>query len=485
MAGPLKIGLVASEAVPYAKTGGLADVAGSLPPRLAAHGHDARLFVPLHRAFAPPDVPYRPLEGLRDVPVQLGARTLRFDVVAPPETACPVYLIDCPELFDRPSIYSGDEDDAWRFTFLARATIETAQRLAWAPDVLHCNDWHTALIPLLLRTIYEWDALFRGTRTLLTIHNLGYQGLFGAALVEALGLGAFQHLLDQDDLRQGRVNFLRTGLVYADAVSTVSPTYAREIQHDELGMGLQHVLRARRSSVVGILNGVDYGEWDPAADPWIPRPFSRDVLDGKLECKRHLVEQLRLEVPDRLPLLGIVSRLVVQKGFDLCFEVLPELIAGGHVGLVVLGSGERRYEEFFERLQQAHPLRVCFHRGYHDELAHVIQAACDLQLMPSRYEPCGLNQMFGMRYGTLPIVRRTGGLADTVEPIEGPTGTGTGFVFEHFTADGLRWAIGQALAAWADPPRWRELMRGAMERDFSWDARVPAYVELYTRLLDR
>ena len=483
----LKIGFAASEAAPWAKTGGLADVAGALPVQLRRLGHDARLFVPLHARSVTGDRPLEPLEPVRDVAVQLGWTSFTFSVQTArlPDTDLPVYLIDCPALFDRPEVYTGNEDEAQRFALFSRAIIETCQRLAWAPDVLHCNDWHTALVPLLLRTIYDWDKLFEPTRTLLTIHNIGYQGIFPSRWVGELGLDAWSHLLDQEDLGAGRLNFLRTGLIYANAISTVSPSYAREIQTDEYGMGLQHVLRARRDTLVGILNGVDYGQWSPERDSFIPHPFSAEDLTGKTRNKRHLLETLRLDGATGAPLAGIVSRLAPQKGFELCFDVLPEALSGRDLRLVALGAGERRYEEFFEGLQRRFPRQVCYHRGYSDELAHLIEAASDLFLMPSRYEPCGLNQMFGMRYGTLPIVRRTGGLADSVIPIDGASPKGTGFVFEHFTADGLRWALTRALDTWRDQALWQQLMRNAMRQNFSWEVQVEPYVELYRKLLTR
>jgi len=425
------------------------------------------------------------VDGIRDVPVQLGWATYTFTARTArlPDSAQTVHFIDCPAFYDRPAVYTLEADEPQRFALFSRAVIECCQRMGWAPDVLHLNDWHTALVPFLLRTIYEWDALFRATRTLLTVHNLGYQGNFPREVVGQLGLEQWTHLLDQEDLTAGRFNFLRTGLIYAGAVSTVSPTYAKEIQTAEYGMGLEGVLRARRDTLVGILNGVDYGRWSPERDPFIPHAFSAANLEGKRENKRHLLETLRLDVALEAPLAGVVSRLVHQKGFELCQDVLPDLLSGSDLRLVVLGSGEARYEQFFEGLVRRFPRTVCYHRGYHDELAHVIEAASDLFLMPSRYEPCGLNQMFGMKYGTLPVVRRTGGLADSVIPVDEERGSGTGFVFEHFTAEGLRWALNRALAAWRRPELWRRLMQNAMAQDFSWEVQVRPYLELYAKLV--
>jgi starch synthase len=487
MSGTLKICFAASEVAPFAKTGGLADVASALPARLNALGHDVRVFVPLHAQMETHGQTLTDLEEARNVEIDLGGRRMRFGVrvTTLPDTEVPVYLVDCPEMFDRSSVYTGGTDEPFRFTLFSRAIVEACQRLGWAPDVFHCNDWHTALVPLLLRSMYEWDSLFKDSRTLVTIHNIGYQGTFPREVLDELGLDNWSHLFDQDDLGKGVVNFLRTGLIYADVISTVSPTYAREIQTEEYGMGLEALLTARSSTLVGILNGVDYHEWSPEKDRFIPHAFSIDDMDGKAANKRDLLEKLGLEPTDSAPLLGIISRLAYQKGFELCFDVLPELLGRYDARLIVLGSGEAKYESFFEGLQQRFPGRVCYHRGYHNELAHVIEAAADLFLMPSRYEPCGLNQMFGMKYGTLPVVRQTGGLADSVEPIDPSSGTGTGFVFEHFSADGLRWALGQAMELWKDRDLWARLVRNAMEKNFSWDAQVEPYVELYRAMLRR
>jgi starch synthase len=471
---------VASEVAPFAKTGGLGDFAAALPVQLRRMGHDVRVFLPLYSRIDRRECALHPVDALREIEIEMGRSSYRFDVFTAnvPGGDGGFHCIDCPALYDRPEIYTADSDEALRFALLSRAAIECCQRMAWAPDVFHCNDWHTALIPLLLRTHYEWDRIFGDSRSLLTIHNLGYQGIFGLEAMEQLGLEPWSHLLDQEDLRANRINFLRTGLIYADVISTVSPSYAREIQTAEFGMGLEELLRARSGTLVGILNGVDYDEWSPEADRFIPFKFSGRELSGKQRNKDYLLEQLNLSPAPEAPLVGIVSRLVQHKGFDLCFPVLPELLARRELRLVVVGTGERQYEEFFANLQQSVPDRVCYHGGYHDELAHVVQAASDMILMPSRYEPCGLNQIFGLRYGTIPIVHKTGGLSDSVEMVDGQ-GRGTGFVFEQFGPAGLRWALDTALDHYADRDAWRRIMANAMARDYSWRVQAPRYVELY------
>jgi starch synthase len=483
---PLKICFAASEVAPFAKTGGLADVAAALPRQLHAQGHDVRVFLPLHGVIDAKRHGLQRVDFAQDVPLKLGWRTSTFSLwTAPlPGSDLRIYFIDCPELYYREAVYGSGPDEARRFAFLSSAVIASCQYMGWAVDLFHCNDWHTALIPLFLRTVYDWDSLFARSRTAVTIHNIGYQGVFPSAGLDELGLGDWSHLLDPHDLRSGRINFLKTGLIYADALTTVSPTYAREIQTHTYGMGLEELLRARQGRLVGILNGVDYDEWSPDKDRWIPHKFSRKRPAGKRRNKLHLLQQLQLPADPSPPLLGVISRFVPQKGFDLCFPVLPELLATSDLRLTVLGTGERHYEEFFQWLQHRFPTQVVYYRGYNNELAHLIDAGADTFLMPSRYEPCGLNQMFSLRYGTIPIVRRTGGLADSVTAYDPATGSGTGFVFEHFDQQGLHRALQLALHTYRDTARWRRLVSNAMASDYSWEKQAERYVELYRWLLD-
>jgi starch synthase len=396
-----------------------------------------------------------------------------------------IYLVHCPALYDRPDLYTGEVDEHLRFLLLTRAAIESCQRMAFAPQIFHCNDWHTAFAPLFLRSIYAWDRLFANTRTVLTIHNIGYQGIFAASAASDLVLGASSHLLHQDDLRHGRINSLKHGILYADGVTTVSPTYAREITTAAYGMGLEGTLRMRPGGVIGILNGVDYTEWNPETDRFIPHHFNAQDLSGKEKTKQHLLKTLKLryDARRRVPLLGIVSRLTVQKGFDLLFDALPRILRERPLRLVALGSGEPRYEEFFARLQHTFPAQVVYHRGYHEELAHFIEAASDCFLMPSSYEPSGLNQMYSLKYGTVPIVRRTGGLADSVELYDPDTGSGTGIVFNDYNAPAVAWAINAALDLYQDRAVWTRIMRNGMAEDFSWEKQGALYVELYERMV--
>ena len=373
-------------------------------------------------------------------------------------------------------------DEHFRFVLLSRVAIEMCQRMGFAPDIFHAHDWHTALIPLYLKTIYAWDRLFANTRTVLTIHNLGYQGIFDARILGDLDLNDSARELHQDDLSAGRINFLKCGVLHADVLTTVSPTYAREIQTDEYGMGMQDLLRARSDAVVGILNGVDYSEWDPSHDKLIPHRYSRDKLDGKRKNKLKLQTELSLKTSDDTPLIGMVSRLTAQKGIDLIQNVLPELLRSRPFAVAALGSGEPGYERFFTQLQQAFRSNVCYYNGYSNKLAHWIEAGSDIFLMPSRFEPCGLNQMYSLRYGTVPVVRQTGGLADTVELYDPDTKEGTGIVFRDYNDTGLRWAINTALDLFQDTETWQQIVLNGMSKDFSWERQGAVYVDLFQRL---
>lgn len=478
---PLKICFVASEIAPLAKTGGLADVAGVLPRHLHALGHDVRVFMPLYSSLSNGVLrDAQPVLTARDVPLSLGTHRYSFTILESrlPGSTVPLYLVHCPEVYDRASIYTAGVDEHLRFLVLQRAALEACQRMTFAPDILHCNDWHTALMPMLLKSVYAWDGLFAATRSVLSIHNIGYQGVFAASTTYDLG-GDVSHLVSPETLAGGAFNWLREGVRHADRVTTVSPTYAREICTPLGGHGLDVVLRSRPEGVVGILNGVDYGEWNPATDRFLKHHYSPQDLSGKRATKRSLLDWLNLPVSDSTPLMGVVSRMTVQKGFDLLFDSLPQILETRDMSLVALGSGEARYENFFVHLQQRFPDRVVFHRGYNEELSHLIEAASDMFLMPSQYEPCGLNQMYSLKYGTAPIVRRTGGLADTVQMWDPSTRQGTGIVFNDFDVPAVQWAIHTALDFFKDQDSWTQLMLNGMAQDFSWDRQTGEYVRLY------
>jgi starch synthase len=481
---PLKICLATPEFAPLAKTGGLADVSAALSLYLHREGHDVRVLVPRYRRIDEQGLDIQPVKGMASIRMRLGDHDIHFgiDQTTLPDSGLVVYLLRCPAFFDRDSIYTQDPDEHLRFVLLSHAALQMCQRMAFAPDIFSCHDWQTSLIPLYLKTVYAWDELFRRTRSTLTIHNIGYQGMFPAWTVGDLGLTGAEHHLHQDDLKDGVINFLKTGIMYADLITTVSPTYAREILGDDYGMGLNGLLWERQNSLFGILNGVDYDEWNPETDALIPANYTPGDLAGKKACKERLMLETGLEVHTGRPLVGIVSRLVGQKGFDLVESVVPSLLAERDFAIAVLGSGERRFEDFFNWLRHRFPGRASFYQGFSNELAHWIEAGADMFLMPSLYEPSGLNQMYSLKYGTVPVVRETGGLADSVEQINPSTASGTGVLFRDYNAEGLNWALNRALDFYANGPLWQAVIQNGMRQDFSWDRQGARYVQLFREL---
>ena len=481
----MKIAFVSSEVSPFAKAGGLGDVSAALPRHLAALGHDVRLVMPMYARVQTPGRTFT--EVLPELRFQMGPHAVRVSIHAAelPGTHVPVYLVRCPALYDRPGLYGSAADEHLRFGVLSWAALLLCQHLGFAPDIVHVNDWQSALVPVLLRSLFAWDRLFDRTRTVLTIHNLGHQGTFPGHAAAEVGLDPARDLLHGAELDAGRFSFLLTGLLHANAITTVSPTYAREIQTREHGVGLDPFLRARRDALFGILNGIDEQEWSPEGDPHLPQTYSAADLSGKERCKVALLHAMGLPYLPDVPVMGVVSRLVWQKGFDLFTTVLPHILRRRRAQLVVLGKGEPRYEGFFHSLARAFPRQVAFRSAFSEAGAHLIEAGSDLFLMPSRYEPCGLNQMYSLRYGTPPVVHRTGGLADSVRPFEAPDGgAGTGFVFEHFDVRGFAWAIASALDAWGsghgrDRERWVALQRRGMAEPLGWRHRIGEYLDVY------
>jgi starch synthase len=483
----VKILFISSEVAPFAKAGGLADVSAALPRELHAQGHDVRVFVPMYARVNAPDRAFTAV--IPEMSFSVGPHRIAASIHSSPlpKSSLSVYFVRCPPLYDRPSIYGDGPDEHLRFGVLSWAALKACQQLQFAPDIAHVNDWQTALVPLLLRSVLGWDQLFARTRTVLTIHNLGHQGTFDSTILPETGLLPAAGLLHQDDLKAGRLSFLTTGILHANAITTVSPTYAREIQTPAHGVGLDALLRSRREVLFGILNGIDEAEWDPASDPHLPHHYSAADLSGKEKCKEELLKAVRLPARREVPVIGVVSRLVWQKGFDLCVPVLPALLRRRLFQLVVLGTGEPRYLDFFSRLASAFPERVAFQPAFDEKRAHLIEAGADLFLMPSRYEPCGLNQMYSLRYGTPPIVHRTGGLADTVAQFDPRAGGGNGFVFDQFDEAGFSWALGRALDVWgsgagSDRDRWVQLQRNGMRVEFGWQHRIGEYLDLYRKL---
>jgi len=477
---PLRILLISSEVEPFAKTGGLADVAGALPQALATLGHDVRVLMPKYRGVERHGTLRTAVPRVR---VPVGDRTTEGALLEGRlGRAVPVYFLAHDHYYDRPALYGtgqGDYlDNCERFIFFCRGALEALRALGWTPHVIHANDWQSGLVPVYLETLYKDDPALGEVGTLFTIHNLAYQGVFWHFDMPLTGLG--WDLFTPAGLEfYGKLNFLKGGLVFADVLNTVSKAYAQEIQTAEFGCGLEGVLQYRRADLHGVVNGIDVAAWDPATDRDLTKPYSAEDLAGKAACKQALAQELGIEA-DGAPIIGIVSRLAAQKGLDLVLEALPELVEAGFE-LVLLGAGEPGLETAFGQAARASRGRIAIRTGFDNALARRIYAGADMFLMPSRYEPCGLGQMISMRYGTIPIVRRTGGLADTVVEARPARRTGTGFGFAEPTARALLEAATRALAAYREPALWRQLQRNAMAQDFSWPASAREYVALYRK----
>jgi starch synthase len=485
----LRVLFVAAEVTPFARTGGLGDVVGALPPVLAAHGLDVRIVLPLYQAVRRHGVSLTLVVNDLRVPLIFGERTAQVWQGDLPGggsgKSVSVYFIEQDDYFARSGLYSDEageyDDNPFRFTFFCRAALALAERLEWFPHVIHCHDWHTGLVPAYVRFPPGLDSRLTSTATLFTIHNLAYQGVFPASTFNQTGLPP--RLFQADGVEfYGNVNFMKAGVYYADLLTTVSPAYAEEICTPEFGHGLDGVLRDRRSVLVGILNGADYDAWNPATDPVLAAHYSFDDLAGKTRCKLALLRRFGMLEDLELPVFGMVTRFADQKGIDLVAEALERLFEL-NIGVVILGSGERRYEELFSYLGHRYPDRLGIRLGFNDVLSHQIQAGSDCLLMPSRFEPCGLTQMYAMRYGTIPIVRATGGLRDTVSPFDPATRQGTGFVFSEATVSAFSRAASAAVEVFSNKEMWRQLQRNAMTQDFSWDRSALRYIELYRRVV--
>ena len=475
----LKILFVTSEAAPFRKTGGLADVAGALPKALWKQGMDVRVVMPLYQGIRWNEL--ERLDGILDVPMYRGRGRAGVRLSRLPGSEVPIYFIEHNRYYDRPFVYGppGEaySDNLERFVFLSRASLELTKALGWFPDVAHANDWQTALVPVYLNTV-EWAKPLHGTASVFTIHNLAYQGNQGAGAHPITGLG-WEHFNAGEFEHFGDFNPLKAALYHSTLLSTVSPTYATEVQTPAFGCGLDGVLSFRNGDLRGILNGIDTEEWDPIRDPFLAKTFTARDLSGKTVCKAALQKEMGLPVRADVPLFGVISRLVPQKGLDVLAHAMGALL-GWDLQLVVLGSGDPEAEGFFGALAQHHGDKVRTHIGFDQGLSHRIEAGCDFFLMPSRFEPCGLSQMYSLRYGTLPIVRATGGLADTVINYDERTGGGTGFVFDDLNVGALTNTIGWAISTYHDrPAHLTEMRRRAMGVDFSWARAATEYERVY------
>jgi starch synthase len=482
-----RVAILSAEAVPFVKVGGLADVAGALSRAVADLGCAVALFLPRYADLTLPEDSTLELVATVDVPVAGGDQPALLYRLKSPSTPAHLqyFFISNERYFNRPGIYDDPAtreaypDNAERFIFFSRATLEAMRAVAFAPEVIHANDHQTALVPAYLKTLYADDPFFQMTACVLSIHNMGYQGIFDADALRVAGFPPeYFYPLSPFEF-WGKLNCLKAGIHFADVITTVSERYAEEIQSgEEYGHGLQGVLNARRADLIGILNGIDVRVWNPRTDRLLPARFDADSLEAKAVCKAALLEEVRLpKLPDQ-PLFGMISRLAEQKGFDL-IEGAAERLFALPARWVVLGSGSKRYEDLLVDLSRRHAERISFRRGFDDPLAHRIEGGSDFFLMPSRYEPCGLNQMMSMRYGTIPVVRATGGLADTVEPLGGDGSEGTGVVFSDYSPEALLGAVEQAIRLYQDPRALQRVRRNGMRRDFSWEASARKYLQLY------
>jgi len=476
----MKILIAAAEAVPFAKVGGLADVTGALPKALERLGHDVRVVIPKYQRIQDAKFNLELALPRLQVPMddQLETASVKRGAIG---EDVPVYLIDSERFFDREGVYGYPDDDE-RFVFFSRAILEMLPELSWQPDVIHCNDWHTAIIPNWLETLYRDDPRYAGIATLFTIHNLAYQGIFGHRVLEIAGIGSFGFVYADRGGDGHVVDLLGRGLQFADAINTVSEQYAREIQTPEFGEGMEEVLVARRDRLFGILNGLDYDELDPSRDRHIAANYDVGSLDRRCENKLALQHEARLPLDPDVPLVGMVSRLADQKGFDALAPALDALVQLP-LQLVIMGTGEQQYHELLTEASKRYPNLAIF-LTFSTPLAQKIYAGSDMFLMPSRLEPCGLGQMIAMRYGSVPIVRRTGGLADTVADYDPRTGQGNGFVFDAYNSHALFGAVVRALEYHKSRDLWRSLVERDMRLDFSWAISAQRYVEVYSKAIE-
>jgi starch synthase len=469
----MRILFAAAEAYPLAKIGGLGDVAGSLPKALAALGHDVRIALPRYGVI------HEWKEDLGSFPVRIGGHEEEARLRTSSIDGVPVYLVEKPELFDRPKVYEY-EDDGKRFGFFCKSLLDLLPTARFWPDMLHCNDWHSALAPAFLKTLYAADERYLRIKTVLTIHNLQHQGLFGQDLFEWTGLPPETWNPEGVEF-YGQLNFMKAGIAYADLVNTVSPTYAKEIQTEEYGYRLDGLLRSRAAKLSGILNGIDYDVWNPAKDGQIAKTYTKSTIEKKAQDKTALQKEVGLPVKPDVPVLGMVSRITEQKGLDILVPALPKILKLG-AQIVVLGTGEKNYEEALAALAKGNGTFAAFLK-YDEALAHRIYAGSDFFLMPSKFEPCGLGQTISLRYGTVPIVRATGGLADTVVDVSQNPKRGNGFVFSEYKAEALIETTRRAVEFYRRKRGWKLLQQKAMSANLSWKASAKQYVRWYERAL--
>lgn len=489
----LKILFVSSEVVPFVKTGGLADVSAALPQMLSELGHEVRIVVPKYGAVDERKFKIHEIVRLKDLQIKIGDKDVVFSLkscfLPGQRIRVQIYFLENHEYFgSRNSLYTDPKtgkdypDNDERFVLLNRAIMELIIKLGWIPDIIHCNDWQTGLVPVYIKTVYKGEPGFDKFNTLFTIHNLGFQGEFPKSSFNKLGLPEELNS-EKGILHKGKINFMKGALLYADAINTVSETYANEIRTDAaLGEGLKDVLAKRKGDLFGIVNGIDTKVWNPEKDKLIPQKFSAKNIDNKYDNKKDLVERFGFDFQPDVPVVGIISRLFDSKGVDLIQKAFPDLMKL-NIQLILLGTGDNKYHQFFEKVSSKYSKKFACYLGFNDELAHLIEAGSDIFLMPSKYEPCGLNQMYSLMYGTVPLVRETGGLADTVIRYNEKSGEGNGFVFKKYDAKEMIKELQRALTIYEDKKTWQKIMKNGMKVDFSWGISAKKYIELYKTIL--
>ncbi|HMS63657.1 MAG TPA: glycogen synthase GlgA [Ignavibacteria bacterium] len=486
MAKGFNVLFVTSEVFPYSKTGGLADVSNSLPQALNSLGNDVRIISPKYGQLDERRLQIHEIKRLKELKIKVNGKDTKFSIkssfIHGKNTKAQMYLLESNDYFKNKGIYQNSKtkrdfpNNDERYLFFCTAVIEILEILQWKPDVIHCNDWQTGLIPAMIKTLYKNNPYISDIKTVFTIHNLAYQGNFPKTTFEKTKMPD-SVFTEKGGLHFGKFSYLKTGLNYADKISTVSQKYSEEIRTDkEYGCGLEDVLNARKKDMVGILNGIDYSIWNPNVDKLIPFRYTHQEVPLKYENKRELLSKYKIEFNEDIPLIGVISRLVDQKGFDLIEKIMPMLMKE-NVQMIILGTGEEKYQKFLKKAEKKYKNKLAVHIGFDEELAHYIEAASDMFLMPSKYEPCGLNQMYSLRYGTVPIVRNTGGLADTIIDYRKPKGNG--FLFDKYDQNDLMKTIKSALELFKDKNKWYKLVREGMSLDFSWKVSALKYMKLY------
>lgn len=486
-----KVWYLAPEVSPFAKTGGLGDVAGAFPKALKNNNQEVRIIMPKYKSINERKYILREVIRLKDIPVTINdvTRTINVKSAFLPDSKVQIYFVEIPEFFGRPGLYTDTHtrkdhpDNAERFAYFCKGAIETLKILSWRPDIIHCNDWQTALVPYYLNTIYKEDDFLRGIKTVFTIHNFAYQGIFkknfaAAVDVQAIDMeenGKFEH--------NGQLNLLKGALYYSDYITTVSESYAEEIStKKDFGYGLEKVLQEKAKRFSGILNGVDYNVWSPSTDKFLPFRYSEENLEEKEQNKQALLTRVNLQYQENVPVIGMISRVVEQKGYGLLIEAMKDLLALD-VQLVILGTGDKKIEKQILGLQKKYRGKISLNQVFDETLAHMIEAGSDLFLMPSSHEPCGMNQMYSLRYGTIPVIFNVGGLGETIKEYNAEEKKGNGFVFEKYTAKDLVRAVKRAVKVYKKKEQWKELQTLAMKEDFSWEKSAEKYLDIYISLL--